>query len=254
MSVDPRATEALYDGTARAWTRNEPLSLSDFTARPFVLQMCGPSAGTRVLDLGCGEGYCARQLRRAGASEVLGIDLSAGMIAAAIGEEQRTPLGIHYRQGDATDLGDLESESFDLAVAVFLFNYLTRDAMRICMREVRRLLRPGGRFVFSVPHPAFPYMRAPGPPFYFELAGESYYAARDRRFAGKIWKRDGSALDVQVVHKTFEDYFTALRRAGFECLPELRELGVTPEIAEIDPTFFGPLLGFPLHVAMGLVR
>lgn len=254
MSIDRRAPEALYDGTAKAWARNEPISLSDFTARPSVLQMCNPCAGARVLDLGCGEGYCARQLRRAGAREVLGIDVSAGMIAAAIGEEQRAPLGIHYRQGDATDLGDLESESYDLAVAVFLFNYLTRDAMRICMREVRRLLRPGGRFVFSVPHPAFPFMRPAAPPFYFDLAGESYYAACDRRFPGKIWKRDGAALDVQVVHKTLEDYFHALKRSGFETLPELRELGVTPEMVQIDPDFFGPLLGYPLHVAVSIVR
>ena len=252
MPTDRQSPEALYDASAQSWARNEPSSLSDFTARPAVLALCSPCAGARVLDLGCGEGYCARKLRRAGAVEVLGIDISSGMIAAAIGEEQRAPLGIHYRQGDATDLADLESEGYDLAVAVFLFNYLPRDAMRICMREVRRLLRPGGRFVFSVPHPAFPFIRAPGPPFFFDLGGESYYGACDRRFPGKIWKRDGSALEVQVVHKTFEDYFSALRKAGFDALPDVRELGVTPELMQIDPEFFGPLLGVPLHLAISI--
>ena len=56
------------------------------------------------------------------------------------------------------------------------------------------------------------------------------------------------------MHKTLEDYFTALRRAGFECMPELRELGVTPEMVLLDRGFFGPLLGFPLHLALGIVR
>jgi SAM-dependent methyltransferase len=254
VASDGRSTQALYDATAPAWARLAPSSLSDFTARPFVLEMCRPHEGARVLDLGCGEGYCARQLRHAGAAEVLGIDLSPGMIAAALAEEQRAPLGIQYQEGDATGLAALTDGRFDLVVAVFLFNYLTSAATAACMREVHRVLRPGGKFVFSVPHPAFPYMRAPGPPFYFDLGGADYFAARDTRFGGKIWKRDGSALDVQVVHKTVADYFVCLARAGFTALPELRELGVTPAIMELDPQFFGPLLGLPLHMALAVTR
>ncbi len=254
MASDPRAPQALYDDSASAWTRTTPSSLSDFTARPAVLELCRPCEGARVLDLGCGEGYCARQLRLAGAGEVLGIDISSGMIAGALAEEERSPLGIRYRQGDATDLTQLETAAFDLTIAVFLFNYLTIEAMSDCMREVARVLRPGGRFVFSVPHPAFPYLRAAAPPFYFDLGGEGYFAARNARFAGKIWKRDGSALDVQLVHKTIEDYFSALHSAGFRALPLLRELAVTPQIMDVDPRFFGPLLGLPLHLALAITR
>jgi len=254
MTADPRSTRDLYDASASAWTRNTPSSLSDFTARPFVLKLCEPYGGARVLDLGCGEGYCARQLRRAGAGEVLGIDLSSGMIDSALAEERERPLGISYRQGDALDLSAIETEHFDLVVAVFLFNYLSSDAMTTSMREIFRVLKPGGKFVFSVPHPAYPYMRAPLPPFYFDLGGASYFAARNTRFAGKIWRRDGSALDVQVVHKTLEDYFRALELAGFSRLPELRELSVTETIMAVDPAFFGPLLGLPLHLALAIVR
>lgn len=254
MSDDPRGTRELYDASAGAWTRNAPASLSDYTARPFVLKLCEPYRGARVLDLGCGEGYCARQLKRSGADEVLGIDLSSGMIDAALREESARPLGIQYRQGDALSLAELEDASFDLVVAVFLFNYLDCAAMTGSMREVQRVLKPGGKFVFSVPHPAFPYMRPPQAPFYFDLGGKNYFAARDIRYPGKIWRRDGSALDVQVVHKTIEDYFTALGRAGFHNLPELRELTVTENIREVDPAFFGPLLGLPLHLAVSIIR
>lgn len=254
MLEDPRATRELYDETASAWARNAPSSLSDFTARPFVLTLCQPLTGTRVLDLGCGEGYCARQMMRAGAAEVLGIDLSEGMISAARAEEARESLGIAYQQGDATALARLESASFDLVVAVFLFNYLNREQTSACMREVMRVLRPGGRFVFAVPHPSFPFMRQPAPPFFFDLGSASYFSARDGRFPGKIWKRDGSALDVQVVHKTVEDYFSSLAEAGFTSLPVVRELSVTEQINDIDPAFFGSLLGAPLHMAFAITR
>ncbi|HWU85642.1 MAG TPA: hypothetical protein VN253_00095, partial [Kofleriaceae bacterium] len=92
------------------------------------------------------------------------------------------------------------------------------------------------------------------PPFYFSVGAGGYFSNRDRRFAGRIWKRDGTALEVQLVHKTFEDYFRALQAAGFRSLPAIRELGVTPEIEAIDPAFFGPLADVPLHVAFAVDR
>jgi SAM-dependent methyltransferase len=244
----------LYDATASRWVRREPTSLSDFTGRPRTLELCEPVAGRRVLDLGCGEGYCARRLMQMGAAEVLGIDSSSQMIEAARSEEAREPLGIRYEIGDAVALPQLADASFDLVLAVFLFNYLDVDAMRRCMAEVARVLRPTGRFVFAVPHPALPFVRDEEPPFYFSVGSGGYFTNRDRRFPGKIWKRDGTALEVQLVHKTFEDYFRALAAAGFRALPALLELGVTPEIEAIDPAFFGPLADVPLHAAFAVDR
>jgi SAM-dependent methyltransferase len=244
----------LYDATAAEWVRREPTSLSDFTGRPRTLELCKPVEGRRVLDLGCGEGYCARRLVGMGAAEVLGIDSSAKMIAAARAEEAREPLGIRYEVGDATRLPDLEDGTFDVVLAMFLFNYLEVEAMRRCMTEVWRVLRPGGRFVFAIPHPSLPFIREDEPPFYFSVDQGGYFSNRDRRFPGRIWKRDGTALEVQLVHKTFEDYFTALGAAGFRALPVVLELGVTPEIEAIDPAFFGPLADVPLHAALAIDR
>jgi len=253
MVQDSRSASELYDQNVAAWARLTPTSLSDFTARPAVLDMCRPWDGLRVLDLGCGEGYCARKLRQGAAAEVLGIDVSSGMIEAAKREEARQPLGIRYAVGDATDLREIPDRAFDRVLAMFLFNYLTTDATAACMREVARVLRPGGRFVFAVPHPSLPWMREPAPPFYFEVAA-GYFAARNQRCPGKIWKRDGSQLEVQLVHKTLEDYFEALRAVGWQNLPRVRELRVTPEILAVDPAFFAPLGETPLHLAFAIER
>src|SRR5688500_10749506 len=96
MALHVEATEALYDRTAQRWVRTAPSSLSDFTAREPVMEMAGNVDGASVLDVGCGEGYCARELRRRGAGLVDGIDISAHMIAAAKHQEESQPLGIEY--------------------------------------------------------------------------------------------------------------------------------------------------------------
>lgn len=254
MGQDSRSARELYDVSSSAWARTTPSSLSDFTARPAVLDMCQPFEGLRVLDLGCGEGYCARQLRRGGAAAVHGIDISGGMIEAALREEAREPLGISYAVGDAMELRRVPAHHYECVLAMFLFNYLNTDQTRACMTEVARVLEPGGRFVFAVPHPSLPWLREQSPPFYFDVGTKGYFEARNTRWPGKIWKRDGSQLEVQLVHKTLEDYFEALAAAGFERLPQLRELRVTPEIREVDPAFFEPLGDTPLHLAFAVER
>ena len=89
MGDGPRSTEEVYNSASPQWARKEKLLLSDFTARPYVLDRLAPLSGLRVLDLGCGEGYVARKIVDAGAASVLGIDLSAGMIEQALAEAKR---------------------------------------------------------------------------------------------------------------------------------------------------------------------
>jgi SAM-dependent methyltransferase len=254
MPVNYQSTQVLYDESATNWVRSAPISLSDFTARPVVLGMCEPIADLQVLDLGCGEGYCSRELKRRGAGDVYGIDLSAGMIAAAQQQDTIDQLGIRYEAACATRFPQVADASVDLVLAVFLFNYLTVEQMQSCLKEVFRVLRPGGRFIFSVPHPSFPYMREPAYPFYFAVEGGGYFSQRNQQFPGKIWKRDGSSLDVQLVHKPLEEYFDGLRVAGFGTMPVVRELRVTPEHVQLDPDFFQPLFDYPLHLAIQISR
>ncbi len=243
------SNEALYDRSSKDWQRAEPMLLSDFTARPFLLDWCNPVQGCRVLDLGCGEGYVARQLKQRGAARLDGVDSSPEMIRTAQEQESSQKLGIRFRAGDATDLSVFADGSFDLVVAVFLFNYLTAAQSLTTMREVARVLRPGGRFVFAVPHPVLPFIRPNEPPFYFAAGSDGYFSGRDHRFEGRIWRRDGKSVPVRCVHKTLEDYFHCLQSAGFTSLPELKELHVTDEHVELDPEFFEALRDHPLHLA-----
>ena len=243
------STRSIYDAHADNWVRHERILLSDFTARPRVLESLGDLSKLHVLDLGCGEGFVARQIATKGAASVFGIDVSPQMV-----EQAQTAAGdiagcdLQFVAADAASFQDFPRERFDRAIAVFLFNYLRITEMTRVMTVVKERLTPRGKFVFTVPHPSYAFLRTSSPPFYFDGRGKDYFRDVDATLEGQIWRRDGVAVPVRCVHKTFADYFTCLRNAGFEKMPTVIELGVTHEHLEIDPEFFGPLKGYPLHV------
>jgi SAM-dependent methyltransferase len=106
--------------------------------------------GKRVLELGCGAASCGRWLATQGAS-VVGLDLSAGMLrhAAVLGE--LTGVQVPLVQAGAEQLPFADG-SFDIACTAFGAVSFVADAGAV-MREVARVLRPGGRWVFAVQHP-----------------------------------------------------------------------------------------------------
>jgi SAM-dependent methyltransferase len=126
--------------------------------------------------------------------------------------------------------------------------------MTTVLGQAHRVLRPGGVMVFTVPHPSLPFLRKTEPPFYFEPGDAGYFSGCNRQFEGRIWRRDGVDVPVRCVHKTFEDYFTALAATGFTHLPQVQELRALPEHIRLDPDFFTPLDDQPLHVAFRIER
>jgi SAM-dependent methyltransferase len=243
------AFAGMFDQNADQWARQEPMILSDFTARPLVLQELAPLAGQHVLDLGCGEGYVARLVAQAGARSVFGIDISSEMVgraqqAAAHG----APCPMTFRTGNAATFQDFPRQQFDRVIAVFMVSYLSRAEMTAVFRTVRSRLAPGGRFVFTVPHPLLPYIRPLEKPVYFDSKGRDYFAGVDASYEGYIWRRDGKAVPVSYMHKTFADYFDGLATAGFQTLPRIIELRVTEEHLALDRAFFAGAVGYPLQL------
>ena len=112
-------------------------------------------SGERVIDIACGNGLSSRRLAAMGA-EVVAFDFAKEMIAHA--EERTTEYSerIQYLVLDATDedtLIALGKGQFDAAICnMALFDMAEISPL---MRALSHLLRPGGRFVFSVLHPCF---------------------------------------------------------------------------------------------------
>ncbi len=246
-------TRKVYDDTADRWGRQLPDSLSDFTARPHVFSAVGQLSGESVFDIGCGEGYCARVLKQQGAGDIVGVDLSEHMIDIAKAQEAQAPLGIDYRAANIVSYQN--DRTFDLCVAVFLFNYLKTDEMHAVMKLAYDALVPGGRFLFTIPHPFFPFLDdRRKPPFFFEQPESDYFSSQNQKLEGEIWKRSGESLHVQCVHKTFDSYFDGLAAAGFSKMPLIKELSVTEEHLALDRDFFEPIMSQPLHVLFVLEK
>jgi ubiquinone/menaquinone biosynthesis C-methylase UbiE len=113
--------------------------------------------GETVLDVACGNGVFSRRLAELGA-RVVAIDFSERFLelARARTEEAGYTDAVEYLVADATDeeqMLALGEERFDAAVCNMAL--MDMSAIDPLMRALRRLLKPNGRFIFSVQHPAF---------------------------------------------------------------------------------------------------
>jgi SAM-dependent methyltransferase len=112
--------------------------------------LLGELSNRRVLEVGCGSAPCARWLTTQGA-RVVGLDLSAAMLRHAVQAARETGLPVPLVQADAGRL-PFADNSFDLACSAFGAVPFVADSAAV-MREVARVLRPGGRWIFAVTHP-----------------------------------------------------------------------------------------------------
>jgi SAM-dependent methyltransferase len=112
-----------------------------------LIASIGVGPGMRVLDLGCGDGTTAIPSAQAGA-DVLGVDIASNLVAA--GNARVAQLGlsnISFQEGDASALGDLDDDSFDLVVSIFGAMFAPRPLD--VASEMVRVTKPGGRIVMG---------------------------------------------------------------------------------------------------------
>jgi 2-polyprenyl-3-methyl-5-hydroxy-6-metoxy-1,4-benzoquinol methylase len=119
---------------------------------PALLKACGEVRGLAALDLGCGEGWCSRELARLGAS-VVGIDVCDAMVAEARTHPDQAHQHVEYHVMDAVDVHTRRWPGrFDLVTACMSLHSMPDPAG--ALRAARQVLTPEGRLVLSVPHPA----------------------------------------------------------------------------------------------------
>lgn len=106
--------------------------------------------GESVLDCGCGTGTLAVIAKRQVGSEgsVHGIDLSPDQLAIAKQKAQKKDLSIDFQEGSIDEL-PFADESFDAIFSTLMMHHVPENVKRSAFREMRRVLRPGGRIVIA---------------------------------------------------------------------------------------------------------
>ncbi len=199
---------------------------------PAVESLMGEVAGQRICDLTCGQGRVARYLADLGA-HVVGIDLSAKLLAIARRHEETEPRGIEYLQADARSL---DGEALGLFDGIVCFMALMDiPDLAPTLHSVASILRPAGWFVFSILHPCFHTSQSG------EMdTPEGAVRTISRYFVEGYWRSDtrpGPPGKVGAYHRTLSTYVNALTDAGL-ALERLSEPSAAGDVAD-SPSLSG---------------
>jgi 2-polyprenyl-3-methyl-5-hydroxy-6-metoxy-1,4-benzoquinol methylase len=200
-------SRAIWDTNAEAWDKRIGSGGGWQTTliAPIVERMLNIQAGEQVLDIACGNGQFSRRLAELGA-KVVASDFSPKLIELAKGRSTEQADRIAYHVADATDeaqllaLAGADQQRFDAAVC----NNALMDmpAIEPLFRAVAKLLKPNGRFVFTVMHPCFNGLAMAMQPELPDYAQQPIYAIKIRRYLS--WEvTKGLAISEQPLEQFY---------------------------------------------------
>lgn len=194
---------------------------------PWMLRYMGDVQGMRILDLGCGEGGYARRLAAAGAS-VTAVDCSEAAICYAAQQAQREGLCITHHRRNSNDLFGIEDASFDIVLCSMML--MDCEDLDGTVREVVRVLKPGGQLFASMLHPCFDGNHDTG--IGRQGQGETREVVVKNYFEPREWDAPLPNGQTSVIwrHRTLSEYAKAFLAAGLTII-DMNEPRATPEEA-----------------------
>jgi len=254
-AVDDAAIAAQWNAIAASWDArysDEGDSSRVHLLNAVLWRLLGDVQGKRILDAGCGAGYFCRLLAKRGAV-VTGVDLSASFLELA---RQRAPeLAITYYQGSVSHMPFLAAASFDAAVSICVLQDV-RDYQGM-IRELHRVLRPGGVLALATMHPCFSTPPGNGwerqPADTVRPEDRLYWRVGDYfQLTREIWHWTGVGTATGF-HRPLSAIMTELLSAGFR-LRDFVEPYPSPELVAVRPAEWLHDTRIPLFLVLGLVK
>ena len=178
---------------------------------PNLLRVLDIKKNDTVLDIACGQGFFTRMFAEAGGT-VEGSDVSYELIAKA---KKHSPL-IDFYVASAHALSFAQAHSYDIATIVLAIQNI--ESIGNVFAEVHRVLKPNGRLILVMNHPAF---RAPKRTSWgWDESAEVQYRRVDGYLSSATIPIDmhpGTEESEQTIsyHRSLQEYFKALAKSGF---------------------------------------
>jgi len=215
-------TQANAEYTDRAaheeWSR-EGITWGQWHQPESEIGMLPDVAGTEIVELGCGTAYFGAWLKRAGASRVVGVDVTPAQLDTARAMNEEFGLGLEFIEANAEEV-PLPDASFDIAFSEYGAS-IWCDPNR-WIPEAARLLRPNGELIFMC-NTDLVQVCSPDE----EKVAERL--VRPLRGMHRLdWTSEGISTEF---HIPTADMFGLLRRTGFDVL-DYRQLYAREDSAD----------------------
>jgi ubiquinone/menaquinone biosynthesis C-methylase UbiE len=180
-----------------------------FYEKTIHLKFFGNLKGKKLLDLGCGGGQTSIFFAEQGAI-VTGVDFSKKQIDFAKDLAKKKRMGkVSFQQGNMEDLSVFKDCSFDLVNSSHTIHYVKN--LQKCFNEVFRVLKPKGKFVFSVSHPFNHIVETENN----RLVVKRSYFRKGKYKWNWDYPEEGLEYPTFLFIRKVDDYFVALKQSGF---------------------------------------
>jgi ubiquinone/menaquinone biosynthesis C-methylase UbiE len=188
-----------------------PDSYQAMVIAPNLLRVLAIKSGERILDVACGQGYFTRAFAEAGAV-VAGADISRELIARA---KKRAPK-ISFFNAPAHQLAFAKDASCDVITIILAIQNI--ENITEVFAEAKRVLKPGGRLVLVMNHPAFRIPKRTS--WGWDDAAKIQFRRTDGYLSAATISIDmhpGKLNSPKTVsyHRSLQDFFKALSKSGF---------------------------------------
>ncbi len=189
---------------------------------PNILRMLDLQKGDTVLDIACGQGFFTEHFAESGAT-VYGTDISKELIMLAEKSAKNKKLSINYRILPAHKAPHMPDMSADIVVVILAFENI--ENINQVLAEISRVLRPDGRVVIVLMHPAFRIPQESAWGFDTEKNVqhriiEKYLSEATYKIdmhPGKAGKKHISTGDITLsFHRSLQWYMKAFNKANFK--------------------------------------
>ena len=225
MKLTDKVIAEYWSSGANTWkeiTDDNYDPFRDEVSTPLFLDFIGQIKSKTVMDIGCAAGRSSRiiydLMKKNGINDglVTGVDISKSMLDLARDTEKQNPQNIKYAEASISDLSQFKKDSFEVVVSMMAL--MCMNDLEKGFKEVFRILKPNGRFIFSVRHPCFmPISKGFARNKENQIAGiiVSEYFIKHTYLDKMYTPNKQIQMTIPLVNYTISQYLSFLIKAGF---------------------------------------